>query len=399
MEQSTVSIPAEHRGSALELTLDPITAETFFEKHWEREPLFVSRNDPSRFEPIFSLADAERIVSESAIRTPAIRLVRNGETIPPGTYTRDQAWGAGSFTGLVRVDRVAEEYAAGATIVLHALQFNWHPAALYCRDLARSLGCSIQANAYWTPATAQGFNVHHDTHDVFILQLAGRKRWRIYEPVVELPLKDQKWKHGSYDAGSPVDEVLLEPGDTLYLPRGCPHDANAEEGDSLHITVGLHVLTRLDAVKAALKDCGDDVEFRRSVGADGALPDDLLDTLTARLAPELVAQRARRQLIDRLDPVLDDQLAQVRDLDQLSVDDPVVKRSTVISELEQSETAAVLRFEGKELSFPAHAGEPLAGAHAAEGEFTAADLPGGLDDEGRLVLVRRLVREGFLRRA
>src|SRR4051794_4373572 len=100
MEQPTASILADRRDSALELTLAPVTPETFFEKHWEREPLFVSRNDPSRFETIFSLADAERIVSKTAIRTPAIRLVRNGVTIPAPSYTHDRAWGAGSFTGL-----------------------------------------------------------------------------------------------------------------------------------------------------------------------------------------------------------------------------------------------------------------------------------------------------------
>ena len=32
-----------------------------------------------------------------------------------------------------------------------------------------------------------------------------------------------------------------------------------------------------------------------------------------------------------------------------------------------------------------------------DGPFTAADLPGRLDEESRLVLVRRLVREGLLR--
>jgi hypothetical protein len=36
-------------------------------------------------------------------------------------------------------------------------------------------------------------------------------------------------------------------------------------------------------------------------------------------------------------------------------------------------------------------------AAEAEGTFTASELPGELDDAGRLVLVRRLVREGFLR--
>ena len=33
----------------------------------------------------------------------------------------------------------------------------------------------------------------------------------------------------------------------------------------------------------------------------------------------------------------------------------------------------------------------------ADGPFSAAELPGNLDDDGRLVLVRRLVREGLLR--
>ncbi|MDX6536697.1 MAG: bifunctional lysine-specific demethylase and histidyl-hydroxylase, partial [Gaiellales bacterium] len=127
--------PADPPGAELELTLGPVTPEAFLEKHWEREPLVISRNEPDRFETIFSLADAERIACQTAIRTPAIRLVRDGATIPASSYTRDRGWSKGSFTGVARVDRVAEEYAAGATIVLHALHLNWHPAALYCRGL------------------------------------------------------------------------------------------------------------------------------------------------------------------------------------------------------------------------------------------------------------------------
>jgi hypothetical protein len=57
----------------------------------------------------------------------------------------------------------------------------------------------------------------------------------------------------------------------------------------------------------------------------------------------------------------------------------------------------LLAFEGKELAFPAHAVEEIRGVLQLDEPFTAADLPGSLDDEGRLVLVRRLVREGLLR--
>ena len=53
-------------------------------------------------------------------------------------------------------------------------------------------------------------------------------------------------------------------------------------------------------------------------------------------------------------------------------------------------------FEGKRVSFPAQAEEAIAFVATADGIFSAADLPGELDEAGRLVLVRRLVREGFL---
>ena len=59
-----------------------------------------------------------------------------------------------------------------------------------------------------------------------------------------------------------------------------------------------------------------------------------------------------------------------------------------------------LSFEGKHVTFPEHAQAEAGGDRSqAEGPFTAAELPGELDEESRLVLVRRLIREGFVRRS
>ena len=87
------------------------------------------------------------------------------------------------------------------------------------------------------------------------------------------------------------------------------------------------------------------------------------------------------------------QLSQLRALDELALDTPLERRATVIAELAFPE----LSFEGKSITFPAHVEDEVAFLVSADGELSAADLPGDLDDEGRLVLVRRLVREGFLR--
>ena len=95
------------------------------------------------------------------------------------------------------VPRVLDEVDRGATVVLQGLHLTRHPLAAYSRELEARLGHPVQANAYLTPRRSQGLPVHHDTHDVFVLQVAGTKRWLVYEPVLELPLRDQR-----YDAAS-----------------------------------------------------------------------------------------------------------------------------------------------------------------------------------------------------
>jgi hypothetical protein len=380
---------------SLALTLDPIATPAFLAEHCERGPLHVERAEAGRFDAIITDAGVERLICESAPRTPAFRLVRDGAQLPASSYTTDIPWRPNGFTGTALVERVAQEHAAGATIVLQALHLHFHPAAVYCRGLEIGLGWPVQANAYRTPASSQGFGVHHDTHDVFVLQVSGHKRWRVYEPLVELPLKSQRWSAGA-DAGAPVMDITLQAGDTLYLPRGWPHEATAADADSLHVTVGLHPPARIDALRAALADCADDVEFRRSTDAGGELPDALLEALAARLEPEAVARRARRQFVSSRRPILDGQLSQVRALAQLTLRSPLRRRETVIAELESDEAGATLLFEGKQLRLPPQAVEALEAAYLCHGPFTAAELPGPLDAAGRLVLVRRLVREGFL---
>jgi hypothetical protein len=375
--------------------VDPIDAADFLADYWEQQPLAVPRDEPGRFDDLISVADVERLVSSGSLRYPAFRMVKEGGQIGLSEYATDLPWRPHAFTGTADPDRVATAFADGATIVLQGLHLNWTPLAKFIRALEADLGHPAQANAYYTPRGSQGFAVHHDTHDVFVLQVAGEKHWRIYDPLLELPLKKQRYSKELGEHGPPVLELTLRAGDTLYLPRGWLHDALTSETDSLHVTVGVNVHTWIDAVRAALDECEEDVEFRRSVPEDGELAADLLDRLAARLEPADVVGRARSKLVRSRRPILDGQLEEVRTLSSLTVDTPLERRSTVIADLDRT----TLSFEGKQVTVPEFARPELEAIYDADGPFTAAELPGELDEESRLVLLRRLIREGFVRRS
>jgi Cupin superfamily protein len=371
--------------SALARALDPIEVERFLAEHWERQPLVVPRAEAGRFDDLLSVRDLERLLTETSIRRPGFRLVKAGETVEG--YTTDLSWRPEPFTGVADVPRVLAEFEAGATIVLQGLHHSWLPLARYCRLLEAFLGQPAQANAYFTPRGSQGLPVHHDTHEVLSLQVAGEKRWLVYEPVLELPLKSQRYRSALGPPGEPVLDVTLRAGDTLYLPRGWLHQALTSETDSLHITVGVNVRTWLDEARAALDASADDVAFRRAVdGDEPSWPD---------LDPDAAARRARRRLVRTRRPILDGQLSELRALDALDAETELQRRDTVIADLD----GTTLTFEGRELHFPERLAAELEFLVTTEQAFRAADLPGALDDAGRRVLVRRLVREGFLRRA
>jgi hypothetical protein len=381
---------------ALERCVEPVGVEEFVEEYWERRPLAIERNEDGRYDDLLSEAEVELIVCSGGLRYPGFRLAKAGEQLRARDYTVDIPWRPTPFSGTADVERVLAEWERGATIVLQGLHLSRPALGAFCRSLEETLGHPAQANAYYTPRAAQGLPLHHDTHDVFVLQIAGRKRWLVYEPALELPLKSQRYSRELGEPREAVEDRVLGPGDTLYLPRGWLHEAVTSETDSLHLTVGVNVVTWLDAFKAAVDELGDDVRFRRSWQADGGV-DNLVEALRARLGRAEIERRAREKLIRSRRPLREDQLRQLRALDALEADTQLERRPTVLADFVERNGSVSLVFEGREVTFPGNARDEVVAVAAAEGPFTATELPGSLDEAGRLVLVRRLVREGFLR--
>ncbi len=297
------------RTPALHRCID-LPVETFAAQVWGRRAVLAHRG-PDAFDDLLTLEIVDELVSRRGLRTPFLRVAKSGTTLPSSRFTRPGGVGAGvgdqvDDTALTRL------FADGHTVVLQGLHRVHGPLIDFAQQLSADLGHPVQVNAYVTPASAQGFSDHYDVHDVFVLQVAGRKRWSIHDPVHRHPLRDQPWTDHraaveAVAATEPVLDVVLEPGDVLYLPAGFLHAAEALGETTAHLTVGVHTWNRMHLLDQALALLGEDEGLRTPLplGLDVGDPHALLAELqhTLELArdalrhvdPDSVAAALTRQ--------------------------------------------------------------------------------------------------------
>ncbi|MDX6298987.1 MAG: bifunctional lysine-specific demethylase and histidyl-hydroxylase [Nocardioidaceae bacterium] len=364
-------------------------AQTFLTKVWASRTHF-HHADPDALSALLTFDDVDLLLTGTAIRTPAVRIAKDGSVLPSSSYTRSATLAGQPLSGLVDPRKVFALFDDGATVVLQGLHRYWAPLGALVTDLELALGHPCQANAYLTPPGSQGFAVHKDTHDVFVFQTHGSKVWEV---------------HPAEAAGGDPQTVVLEPGVCMYLPTGTPHAARAEETASLHVTIGINQLTWRQVLERALDAVLEETGAQHlpagylddpAVLADGL--EERLHTVAAALEaldPRAVADgEVRRFLTGRSLSQrggLRDRLA-ARDLTDTTRLRRRAGHPCVL--LPEGDRLRVLLGD-RELTMPARLAAPLEEIRSA-GTFRPADLAGHLDEQSRLVVCRRLVREGLL---
>lgn len=361
--------------------------QTFVDEVWGRRPL-IHEVEPARLQQIFGLDHADLLLTTSALRTPQVRLAKDGKVLDQARYTRRATIADQPMTGLLDAAKVLALFDDGATIVFQGLQRYWEPLRQLVRGLEQQLGHPCQANAYLTPPGSQGFALHRDTHDVFTFQTYGSKDWEIHD----------------IDGAR---QVVMRPGTCMYLPTGTPHMARTgRQTASLHVTVGINRVVWADLLTDVVN---------RAIAADprqteplpAALftdPEALATSLRGRLAG-LAADLASvdaRAAVDRLEtsfgtgrqPVLSGALLDLLDVRHLDAETQLRRRTGSQCTLHDRDGKLELLLGDRRLVMPAQAADAVRAVIEAE-QFTPADLP-GLTPDSAQVLCRRLVREGLL---
>lgn len=251
-----IELPATNRSAGLrcfERLLAPITPTEFFRDYWQKDRLLVGRQSKEYFDYLLTVDDLDRLLSEIALPATQVNLGMNAVGVPREAYSE------GRF---ILPDKVMRLHREGNTIILRAMHF-WLPKLrALCEAMEELFLCDAQTNIYLTPENTQSSYPHWDAHDIFVIQIAGSKRWELHECEMQLPLPRYEFDPAKHSVGRKIGEVHLRAGDIAYIPRGCAHSPKADDY-SVHISLGVKVKTWADVLSRMMGDYIDSTRMCR----------------------------------------------------------------------------------------------------------------------------------------
>jgi ribosomal protein L16 Arg81 hydroxylase len=377
--------------------LHPVSPAQFFAEYWEEKPLVVHRDDRDYYAALLSMEQIDPLVT--VFPPDTVTVASSHDNLDTAEFARAD--------GSLDVVKATQLFADGRTIVIQEAHKRIESLTALCRELEREIGAPFQCNLYLTPAQGKGFDTHYDTHDVLLLQVAGSKEWTIFDSPVRLPLNGQPFDPNIHPVGAPTMSFVLRAGDFLYIPRGFLHHARSADEMSLHATLGALSYRWADVIIETLAQlCLSDPAFRRALPVGFGRPE--FDMAAARRTLSELLSRAAQQA--NLDGVLErladeftvgrrayvpGQLNQAFLASQLTAADQVGVRPGTIYRLRMDGDQIRIRSHGREIVLPVDATDCVRFALENK-QYCVRDIPGNLDDEDKVAIVKRLIEEGLV---
>ncbi|QEI05592.1 cupin domain-containing protein [Pigmentiphaga aceris] len=211
----------------------------FMQRYWQRRPLLIRGAIPN-IKPPASPAQIKRLAREDDVESRLIWQEADGWEMESGPFARLPPAREDGWTLLVQGLNLHVDAAADLMA-----QFRFIPDARLDDVMV-----SIATNG-------GGVGPHFDNYDVFLLQGAGRRRWRIGKQkdlslVPGVPLK-------LLQNFQPTEEFVLEAGDMLYLPPHYAHDGIAEGDDCMTLSIGFRSPSAAEMAQGMLELAAEDM--------------------------------------------------------------------------------------------------------------------------------------------
>lgn len=222
-----------------------ITRDQFLSDYWDKAYYF----EEGAFDPINSLFSWDQmndLINRSKLWNASfLEMAVDGNVLPSEQYCRPGRDRRGANMLVPDPERVRFLMSKGASLVLDFIE-GIHPSVQDAtRFIERLTGTHASCNAYCSWKSVQAYHSHFDTMCVFAIQIEGEKTWNIYQGRVNEAIDVPRVRPGDYSReqhdqqkGKILKQIVMRPGDVLYLPRGQYHDAMTTDTASLHLSFG-----------------------------------------------------------------------------------------------------------------------------------------------------------------
>jgi hypothetical protein len=261
--------------------VSPLGADAFLRDYWLKELVHIP-GQAGRFADLLSWSELSAILEQHRLTPPRLKLYRDGQPLDPAQYLTP------AMFGVPRLDAggLAASLAQGASLILDDVQELAPPV----RDLMHSfqdvLHTDAFANLYAGWHSQKAFPLHWDAQEDVVIQLCGRKHWRVFRPTRPHPLRNDI-EPPLQPTSAPIWDGVLTDGDTLYIPRGWWHEAVPLDEPSLHLTISLTPPTGMDYLAWVTSRLRQHAELRASLPVAGGAAQ---SAIIARLVAEALRQ-------------------------------------------------------------------------------------------------------------
>lgn len=145
-------------------------------------------------------------------------------------------------SGLLNISRARQGFSNGHTVLVRHAEKAQKQLKAIADDFYGLLQKPIDIQVYCTPKDEEGFDWHYDVEDVFVIQSAGEKEFRLVSNTIiprPLPMMTPELRMRFYEELRTTEiRCWLKAGDWLYIPAGYWHKARAVT-DSFHMSIGV----------------------------------------------------------------------------------------------------------------------------------------------------------------
>lgn len=369
--------------------LSPNSFECFFKENWLiYKPLHIKRKQANYFENLISLKEIDRLVCNSKLPLANLTMAKDNTPLGFSEYTDN---------GLINPDKVLFHHKKGATIILRSIE-QWSPSIASIRiEVEKLLGFEVQVNVYLTPPNNKSTPPHWDTHDLFVLQLFGKKTWNIYDGERSLPIENERFRVGEDKVIKTGEKFTLKAGDTLFLPRGVIHEPIADSY-SIHLSLGIKSIRWLDVFQKVLQVEGlkNGSFLRETLNINNMKPQsEILEYFKKVTSDKDIISNAIKAIVGDVNDSLwkdyNDSLVQHININNNRVDfhKNYQLRHGIIFEIIEISSSIILRNNIKSIKFPIKMKKSLELVMGGA-SFNINNLPLSTDDEKKAILIALL---------